>query len=363
MDIERLNEELMNNNFAKFPEFDNHEFILSASDQNSGLRCFIALHRTNLGSALGATRFWHYASEEDALRDTLRLSRTMTYKCALARIPYGGGKGVIMADEKFSKNGNLLKRYAQLVDGLKGRFYTGEDVGLNGKDVRKMASVTRYVVGKLPKRSDDPPYWTALGVFYAMQAALAMRFGDADMRGRKVAVKGLGKVGTALCRVLHQQGAKLIGADVNFHKVRRARARFPEIQIVSPEEIHRRKVDIFAPCALGNDFDKKTIPQLRCKVICGGANNQLATAEDGARLYSWGILYVPDYLANAGGLINVSAELNRGGYRRPWVERKVKRIKETTKQVLVLSRKTNKPTSEVADRLAESFFKKAARRT
>lgn len=182
----------------RLPEFDNHEAVICATDRKSDLRCFIVLHNTSFGSALGATRFWYYDSEEDALRDALRLSRAMTYKCALARIPYGGGKGVIMADEKFSKNGNLLKRYAQLVDGLKGRFYTGEDVGLNGKDVRKMASVTRYIVGKLPKRSDDPPYWTALGVFYAIQAALAMRFGDADIRGRKVAVKGLGKVGTAL---------------------------------------------------------------------------------------------------------------------------------------------------------------------
>jgi len=346
----------VNLEIEKLPEFDNHELVSFFFDKKTGLKGFLAIHNTNLGPALGATRFWHYQSEEEALLDALRLSRGMAYKCALARLPYGGGKGVIMADEKMTKTPEMIRAYAKVIDNLHGRFYTGEDVGMNKNDVRLMAEKTSYVIGKIPNKSDNPPYWTALGVLSAALAGLEEINGIPQVRNTTFAIKGLGKVGSQLCKMVIENGGSVIAADINSRKTKLATKNFPSIKIVSPSVIHRQEVDIFASCALGGCLNQITIPELKCKVVCGGANNQLANPEDGVRLHRRKILYIPDYLANSGGLINVVAELRPGGYSQSWVEKKCHQIQATTKKIISLSRRYNKPTSVVADRLAEKMF-------
>ena len=342
----------------KLPEFDNHELVSFFYDKQSGLKGFIAIYNSRLGPALGATRFWHYDSEEKALRDALKLSRGMAYKCALARLPYGGGKAVIMADKKMTKTPEMINAYAKVVDILHGKFYTGEDVGMNKNDVRLMAKKTPYVIGKILNKSDNPPYWTALGVFSSAMAAIREINGKSNLEGTSFAIQGLGKVGGQLCKIIVENGGSVIAADIDLAKVKLATKNFPNIKIVSPSVIHKQEVDIFAPCALGGYLNQETIPELKCKVVCGGANNQLATPKDGTRLHRRKILYIPDYLANSGGLINVAAELRSGGYSRIWVERKCKQIQVTATKIINLSRRYNKPTNVVADRLAENIFHK-----
>lgn len=338
-------------------EFDGHELVSFVADEEAGLKAFIAIHNTRLGPATGGTRYWNYRSETEAIRDVLKLSRAMTYKCALARVPYGGGKGVIISNSRNSHKKRILAAYAEKVNLFNGKFTTGEDVGIYEVDIKIMLKHSPFINGR-PSVAGDPSPWAALGIFCAIQGALENVFGSPDVSGRSVAVKGIGKVGMCLCELLHKHGALIVAADINSKRVRLAREKFPGIRIVSPLDIHKQKVDVYAPCALGDEFNKKTIPHLRCGIICGGANNQLASREDGDRLHSWGILYVPDYVANAGGLINVVAELDKRGYSRRRVIRKVKGIRNTAKRIIRFSEKHNRPTSEVADQLAEKIFKR-----
>jgi len=340
----------------RIPEFHDHEAVVYLNDKKSGLRGFIGIHNTNLGPAAGGTRYWHYTSEKDALRDAMRLSRAMTYKCALARVPHGGAKGVIMANSHHRAS-ELFTAYAKRVNLLRGTFSTGEDVGLTPEHLRVLEKNSPYIIGR-ERFAGNPSPWAAKGVFHAMRAALETTFGTDEIAGRTFAIKGLGKVGTVLCGMLYERGGRIIGADIDAARVKSVKRKYPKVEIVSPKDIHHQRVDVFAPCALGDEFSKKTIPQLRCQVVCGGANNQLTTPEDGNRLHSWGILYVPDYLANGGGLINVVAELDKRGYSRKRVERKVQGIYGTAKEIIQRSRGENKPTSEVADRLAETIFLK-----
>jgi len=347
--------------FTKFPEFDNHELVVFAFDETSGLRSFIAIHNTVLGPAVGGTRYWHYGSEKEALRDALRLSKAMTYKCAIVGLRYGGGKGVIIANTYNPKKKKFLIAYAKKVNFLSGHFYTGEDVGLTTEHVNILAKNSRYIIGR-EHLAGNPSPWAALGVFYAIRAALEEVYGSAEMNGRKFAIKGIGKVGGTLLRLLYERGGKIVVADIDHRKTKMAKQHFPKIRVVSPNEIHRERVDVFAPCALGGDLNEETVPQLRCHIVCGGANNQLAAAEDGVRLQRAGILYVPDYVANAGGLINVVAELDPKGYSRKRVRNRVERIQKIAKKIIELSRKTKKPANEVADELAERVFKSRMRK-
>lgn len=348
---------MQNFSIEQLPEFDNHDLISFFFDKATGLKGFIAIYNTNLGPAVGATRFWQYRSEEEALRDALRLSKAMTYKCALAGIPYGGGKAVIIGNPDKKKTRKLLRAYAKKVSLLGGNFYTGEDVGMNIKDVEVMAKETKFVIGKSPE-SNDPPFWTALGAFYAMQAGLKEMFGKQSFRDRTFAIKGLGKVGKALCRLIYERGGHIVAADINAKVVESIKKEFPKIEIVSPREIHKQDVDVYSPCALSGDLNVGTISQLQCKLICGCANSQLASVEDGRRIYKKGILYIPDYMANAGGVINVVDELHPEGYSRTRVEKGVKNIKKTTERVIKLSKRYKKPTNVVADELAERIFRK-----
>lgn len=339
------------------PEFDGHESVSFIEDKATGLKGFIAIHNTNLGPAAGGTRYWKYASEEAALRDVLNLSRAMTYKCALAGVHYGGGKAVIIASPRYKKNEALLKAYANKVNQLNGSFYTGEDVGIGEKDVQILAKYSYFIIGR-PGMGGDPSPWAALGVFYAIQASLKFLFGNSEIKDRTFAIKGAGKVGGELCRLLYENGGKVGIADINRKKTEALRKSFPGIEILNSSEIHQKAVDVYCPCALGNEFNAQKVAELQCKIICGGANNQLASQKIGELLYEKGIVYIPDYVANAGGLINVVAELDKDGYSKENVEDRVKQIRVTVKAILESANKSRESTSRVTDEFAQEIFLK-----
>ncbi|OGY97488.1 MAG: hypothetical protein A3A43_02805 [Candidatus Liptonbacteria bacterium RIFCSPLOWO2_01_FULL_56_20] len=345
---------------SSLPEFDNHELVAFFEDKKTGLKSFVAVHNTNLGPATGGTRYWNYRSEREALRDALRLSQAMTYKCALAGLSYGGGKGVIMANSHNPKKRKFLIAYAKRVNLLRGNFYTGEDVGLTTEYVNTLARHSKFIIGR-ESLAGNPSPWAALGVFYAISAGLKAVFGTDEMSGRTFSIKGVGKVGSELCRLLYGRGGRIVVADINQKRIKQIKKRFPKVRVVKPGEIHEQRVDVYAPCALGDEFNAKTIPRLQCHIVCGGANNQLSTSEDGRRLQRAGILYIPDYLANAGGLINVVAELDRRGYSWKRVRKRVQNIQKMARKVIEFSRRQDTPTSEVADRLAESIFRKKSK--
>lgn len=340
---------------AELAEFDAHEIVFTFENKNVGLKGFIAIHNTNRGPAVGGTRYWKYASEKDALRDVLNLSKAMTYKCAIAGVSYGGGKGVLMADPRHQKTAALLGAYTHEINKLKGRFYTGEDVGIDENDVRILSQYSRFIIGR-PGVGGDPSPWAALGVFYAIQASLEFLFGSLEIKNHTFAIKGIGKVGNELCRLLYQNGAKITVADIDPARVASARKSFPNIAIANSAEIHKKAVDVYCPCALGSEFTKQTIAQLPCKIICGGANNQLENEKAGKAIHEKGILYIPDYVANAGGLINVVAELDQGGYNKEHVVERVRNIKKTVHDILTFSKRQEKSTAQVADELARSLF-------
>lgn len=339
----------------KMPEFDGHQMVSFIHDERTGLRGFIAIHNTRLGPATGGTRYWMYDSEKDALRDVLKLSRAMTYKCALAGVAYGGGKAVIMRNPRRPKNDALLQAYASAINLFNGSFYTGEDVGMTEHDVEFLAGHCKFING-LPGRAGDPAPWAARGVFHSIEAGLQAVFGATEMNGRIFAIKGLGKLGSELARLIFEQGGEVYGADINADAVKKAVKRFPKLKIIKATEIHKVKANVFSPCALGGDFNGKTIPQMNSAIVCGGANNQLASVRDGRRLHERGILYIPDYVANAGGLISVTEEWNPAGYHTENVRRKVAAIKKTVAHIIEKSHRDHMPTSIVADRLAEDIF-------
>lgn len=337
------------------PEFDNHEFVSFFYDEETGLKGFIAIHNTNLGPATGGTRYWSYASEADALRDALQLSRAMTYKCALASVPFGGGKAVIMKTEQTKKSRNFLRAYAQKINLLGGNFSTGEDAGLTEKDIVALARTSNFINGH-PNVAGSPSPWAALSVFYSLEIALQSVFGNPAIKGRSFAIKGIGHVGFELSKMLYKRGARILVADTEMRKVSAAKRTLPNIIIVSPSEIHKQKVDVYVPCAVGNEFNQKNIAELQCKIICGAANNQLTSPRDGKLIHEKKILYIPDYVVNAGGLINVVDELNKNGYNKGRVKRKVREIKKTVERIIALSHSTKKPTAQIADELAETIF-------
>lgn len=343
---------------ARFPEYDNHQEVVSIHDARTGLRGYIALHNTNLGPAIGGTRHWHYANDDEGMRDALRLSRAMTYKCAIAGVPFGGGKGVLLAPQQNAiKTEEYLMSYTKALTMLNAPFYTGEDVGLNERDIEILEAHSEHIVGR-PKVGGLPAKWAALSVFYTMETALEKTFGSGSFVGRTVAIKGVGGVGMELCAILRDAGANVIGADINPTRVALLQKRHPEIAIAQHDAIHKEIVDIYSPCALGDEFNEITISVMNAKIICGGANNQLTTLEDGQRIFDKGILYVPDYVANAGGLISVSDELHDGGYSQERVEKKILALKDTLAQIVDMSRETKTPTGVVSDTIAEKRFKK-----
>jgi len=313
-----------------------HEQVVMCYDKSSGYRGVIAIHDTTLGPALGGARFWHYATDEEAIIDALRLSRGMTYKNAVAGLNLGGGKSVIIGDNRTVKREMVFRAHGRFVDSLGGRYITAEDVGTSTADMDFVHMETQYVSG-LANRSGDPSPVTARGVFRAIQASANHRWGSDSLEGKVIAIQGLGHVGSYLCKELHQAGAKLIVTDIDGGKVKRVKA------------------DIFAPCALGGIINDKTVPTLRVEIVAGGANNQLLEERHGEELEARGILYAPDYVANAGGVINVYSEL--AGWTRERSLRKADEIYDTMLGVFELAREQGIPTYVAADRMAERRLK------
>lgn len=338
-------------------EFDNHESLHFINDASTGLRAIIAIHSTALGPAAGGCRRWTYTSNAEALTDALRLSRGMTYKNAVAELPFGGGKAVILADNNAPKTPELLTAFGRAVDSLSGRYVTAEDVGMSVDDMRHVQQQTQFVSG-LPQSGDnaggDPSPWTALGVFLGMQAAVRARLGKDSLDGLTVAVQGVGHVGAHLCSLLHDAGAKLIVADVNRDNLKSVSTAVP-VSVVAPAEILYSDADVLAPCALGNVLTSATIPGIKAKVIAGAANNQLSTLADGARLAAREILYAPDYVINAGGIITVSHEYY-GGSSEDKVRADVEKIPLRLQAIFAEAVASNRPTNELADELARRLI-------
>lgn len=334
-------------------EAQDHEQVVFCSDRRSGLRAIIAIHDTTLGPALGGTRMWTYASDADALRDALRLSRGMTYKAAVAGLNLGGGKAVILGDPRTDKTEILFRTYGRFVDGLAGRYITAEDVGTSVQDMERVRMETRYVTGidRALGGSGDPSPVTALGVYYGIKACVKKLTGSDSLSGKSVAVQGAGNVGSYLCGHLAAEGVKITVTDIDAERVK-AVAKATGATGVAPGEIYGVAADIFAPCALGAIINDQTIPALKVKIVAGGANNQLADEEThGRMLVSKGILYAPDYAINAGGLINVANEL--GGYSRERALKQAEGIYGTILEIFSIAERESIPTWEASGRLAE----------
>lgn len=338
--------------------FHDHEQILFCSDADSGLKAIIAVHSTALGPAMGGTRMWAYASEAAALQDVLRLSHGMTYKNALAGIDFGGGKAVILGDSRKDKTPERLRAFAAHVDRLSGTYITAEDVGISVADVEEMRRVTPHVRGIAEGGAGDPSPNTAFGVYKGVEAAVRHRLEAKDLSGVRVAVQGLGNVGMSLCELLHEAGADLIVADINEAKVGEAMDRFNAGQVAA-DMTHAADADVFAPCALGAGLNETTIPEIKARAVAGAANNQLATAEDGERLRQRNILYAPDYAINAGGVISIAHEGPQFDFAL--MRRDVARIGETLARIFKRADDEGRPTSVVADLMAEERL--AATRT
>jgi leucine dehydrogenase len=326
-----------------------HEQVSYWYDPVSGYRGIIAIHSTALGPGLGGTRVWDYASDTEALVDVLRLARGMTYKAAVAGLDLGGGKAVILGAPPPAAREAVFRAHGRHVESLGGRYLTAEDVGTSPADMAHVARETRYVTG-LPGRSGDPSPVTALGVFRAMQGGAKFVWGRDGLAGRTVAVQGVGHVGYALCGLLHADGARLVVTDVDAARVRRAVTDFGA-RAVGVDAIYGVDADVFAPCALGAVINDRTLRVLRAQLICGGANNVLAEERHGDAIERRGIVYVPDYVANAGGIINIYQEV--AGWTAEQSHAKAGEIYETALRVLAIARDERIPSYRAADRLAE----------
>ena len=326
-----------------------HEEVVMCSDPSIGYRGILAVHSTKLGPALGGTRFWQYSTDEEAITDALRLSRGMTYKNAVAGLNLGGGKSVIIGDNRTVNREMLFRAHGRFVDSLGGRYVTAEDVGTSTMDMDFVHMETDYVAGLLGASGDPSPV-TARGVFRAMQATAKFRWGSDDLSGRTIAIQGCGNVGYNLARELHAVGARLIVADIDAERVKRV-VHETGATPVAVAEILQRDADILAPCALGGGINDDTIPQLRVELVVGAANNQLLEDRHGDMLEHRGITYAPDYVANAGGVINVYSEL--AGWDRTRSLRKADEIYQTILGVFEIARADGVTSHVAADRLAE----------
>lgn len=332
-----------------------HESVLIARDTASGYHGIIALHSTALGPAVGGTRFWNYASEEEALTDALRLSHGMTYKTALAGLPLGGGKSIIIGNNTASNREALLRAHGRFVETLKGRYITAEDVGTSPADMEIVRLETQYVAG-LIGRSGDPSPFTARGVFRAIQASTRFLWNSDDLSGLRVAIQGCGHVGYHLAKLLHEAGATLLVTDVDHTRTSRVVEAFGA-ETVGVNEIFGVAADIFAPCALGGVINDQTLPELKVQIVAGAANNQLLDERHGDMLRERNILYVPDYVANAGGVLNGCIELL--GWEADNASRKVDEIYDTILSILQSARAQGITTNKAADRLAEDRLRRA----
>jgi leucine dehydrogenase len=339
----------------------NHEQILFCNDNSTGLKAIIAVHNTVLGPALGGTRMWNYTNELEALNDVMRLSRGMTYKSSVAGLNLGGGKAVIIGDPKKIKNEALLRRFGKFVNGLGGKYITAEDVAMTSRDMEIIKMETDYVSG-LPENmggSGDPSPVTAYGVYVSMKASAREVWGSDSLSGKKVLVQGVGHVGQVLVEYLVKEDAKVYINDISEEKLKAVASR-QKAEVVSAETMFDLDIDIYAPCALGATVNDDTLSKLKCKIICGAANNQLADeAYHGEMVGRQGILYAPDYVVNAGGIINVYYELD--GYNRGRAMAHAEKIYETTYNLFQLAKQEGIPTYMAANTLGEKRIEAIAR--
>jgi leucine dehydrogenase len=342
------------------PDFDEHEDIHFVSNERCGLKAIIAVHSTHLGPAAGGARFWHYPKDDDALTDALRLSRGMSYKNAMAGLPLGGGKSVILANPERTKTADLLHAFGKAVEELGGRYITAEDVGMSVADMIEVRRSTEFVAG-LPNSSGDvggdPGPHTSLGVFLGVKAAVKRALGKSSLSGLHIALQGAGSVAMGVALHACAEGAKLSIADIDERKAQTLAER-TGATVVSPEEILRLEADVLSPCALGAILNEKTIAGLKVPVVAGGANNQLATAEDGERLKDRGILYAPDYVINAGGIINVCTEYLGDG-DASLVRERIEGIPARLEQIWLESAETGRDPAAVADAMAQRLIGRA----
>ena len=348
------------------PAFEGHEGVHAFCDEKSGLKCIIAVHSTARGPAAGGCRMWPYASAEAALEDALRLSRAMSYKNAMADLELGGGKAVIIGDSRTAKTPALFEAFGRAIEDVAGKYWTAEDVGVSPADLMHARTQTRYVAGLTghAAASGDPSPVTAEGVFRGITLGVRRAL-NRDLDGVTVAIQGVGHVGAYLADKLYAAGAKLILTDVNDDVLREVAAR-TGARTVAPAAIFDAEAEVFAPCALGGAVNAETLPRLSAKVIAGGANNQLSDPEIGRAVYDRGLLYLPDYVINGGGIINVAGEIRaieRGEAFDPaWVEMKLARLMQTLEEVLDRSSAEHRPTHEVAGEMAQARISGAAER-
>lgn len=333
--------------FENLGKYDCEEVVFFY-DKESGLKAIIAIHDTTLGPALGGTRLWSYYSEEEALIDALRLAKGMSYKASISGIDVGGGKAVIMAKPE-QKTEALLRAHGRFVETFKGRFITGEDVGIGIEDAKIMHKETKYVLG-ISKEIGDPSPFTAHGVVCGIRACAKEMYGSSNLSGLKVAVQGVGHVGYNLARELKEGGAELIVTDIREGLTKRAASELGA-DVVSPEEIYSVDCDIFAPCALGAVINDETIPKLKCRIVAGAANNQLKEDRHGKLLYEKEICYAPDYVINAGGLIAIYMDSKKD--TKEEIIKKIELIEERIGEIISVSKERNVPTHEIAHRLAD----------
>jgi leucine dehydrogenase len=342
--------------FDKLAEMG-HEEIAMGSDPESGYRGIVAIHSTRLGPALGGTRFWSYATDDEAITDALRLSRGMTYKNAVAGLNLGGGKSVIIGDNRTTNREAIFRAHGRLVESLGGKYITAEDVGTSTSDMDFVHMETNHVAG-LAGKSGDPSPVTAHGVFRAIQASAKERWGSDHLTGRTVAIQGCGSVGRYLAQELHEAGAKLVVTDIDPERAKRV-ASETGATIVEPDAIYGVDADIFAPCALGGIINDETVPVLEVEIVAGGANNQLLEERHGDALEARGILYAPDYVANAGGVINVYSEV--AGWDSEHALSKADEIYDTVLGVFEIAKSDGIHSYEAADRLAERRLRNATK--
>ncbi len=352
---------------GKFSDYDDHFRVRHITDAETGLNAYIAVHNKNLGPGLGGCRFYDYESADDAIRDVLRLSRGMTYKNAMAGLPLGGGKSVIVGNPATDKTDALMEAMGKAVDSMGGDYVSAEDSGTNEHDMEAMARQTRFVMGQASeegKLGGDPSPVTAYGVFCGLKSTVRKRYGGDTMKGLKAAVQGLGAVGYDLCRYLHEQGVELFVTDVRDDVLQKAQEEFKGAHIVAPDDIFTVEANIFAPCAMGAQLNEQTIAQMHFDVIGGAANNQLATNEDGARLQDKNILYAPDYVINAAGVIAVGYEFFEQTGKNPFTHdltrenmmKHVEGIEQTLDEVFAIAEKRGITPAQAADEMAESIF-------
>jgi|SRR3989344_318047 len=334
------------------PDFDKHHLVTFLHDKATGLEAIVAIHRKNEKvPSFGATRLWQYKTDTDALQDALRLSRLMSYKAALAGLPCGGAKGVIV-DKRGVDHSSILTTYSKSIAMLKESFVTGTDVGIQQEDLSLMKKYAPNIIGF----NDNSTEFTSLGVYHAIRCALREVFSDDSLSGKTFAIQGLGKIGSAVLKRVSHEAEKVYIADIDDSTARKAAAGKSNVEIVAPAEIHKVKTDVFSPCAMGGAINTRTVAELSCAIIAGGANNQLESDDVGDILHKMRILYAPDYVINAGGLIAVYDEYESPEYDAKRVRDKVIMIEERLQHIIEESRLHNKPTNRVANSHAEMIF-------